>query len=244
MLCNKCFFALLLLFFYPAAYSAEQNNEHDNGKPLWQLDFSALADVAPEETIAYLQSIGIEFGIDSDEIVLEIKNGKLTLNTSERSVVFFGIRLDDKEAVPARLAEIDWGVNRFAAEANWEEGNNRVAIATMFVLGTETFSSGLPFGINAAPYFLAPFIGEKEKLNKLYKGKLYQEAGRYICVANKKGEVITRFNIGRIFRDEFGRHYKKQGTPPVTAIGIQMNTNDTHGGASAFIRSIRLYGKN
>lgn len=236
---------LLLLFIHSVANGNEHGNkgESESGKLLWQLDFSQVADTGPEETISYLESLGLEFGIEASDITLEIKDGRLNLNTGERSTVFFGIRFDGKKAYHAKLAVIDWGVNRFAAGADWEKDNNRVAIAAMFVLGTETFSSGLPFGINAAPYFLAPFIGEKEKLDKLYQGVLYQEAGRYICIANKKGDMHTRFEIGRIFRGEFGKRYRRPGTPPVTAIGFQMNTENTHGGASAFIRSVRLYEK-
>jgi len=245
MLQSKYFVGLffLLLCIHPIANGTEQSHKDESGKLLWQLDFSRLADIGPEETIRYIESLDIKFGIDADEITLEIKKGQLTLTTRERSKVFFGIRFYGEKLHHAELAVIDWGVNRFAEDANWEKGNNRVAIAAMFALGSETFSSGLPFGINAAPYFLAPFIGEKETVDKLYKGRLYQKAGRYVCIANKEGAIQTRFEIGKIFRGEFGQSYKKPGTPPVTGIGFQMNTENTHGGASAFIRSIRLYEK-
>jgi len=193
----KYFFGLFFLLCSLCSVANSAKNETD--KLLWQLDFSQVSDANQEETISYLESLGIEFAIESSDVTIEIKNGRLNLNTKESVTVFFGIKFKGKKSLPAKLAMIDWGVNRFSTGANWEKNNNRVAIAAMFALGSETFSSGLPFGINAAPYFLAPFIGEKEKINKLYKGKLYKEAGRYVCVANKKGNIVTHFEIEKFF---------------------------------------------
>jgi len=229
---------LAILMF--SAFSAVAENVATQGV-IWQLDFSQLPDKDHQQTIGYLKSLGFEFGIEAEGIKLEIKDGRLNFSTLSQDTVFFALRFQESEQLAARRAEIIWGVQRFAQGANWEKNNNRVAIASLFVLGSKNFSSGLPFGINSAPYFLSPFIGEKETVNKIYKGRLYREAGRYICDTNQTGRIKTDFNISKTFHAEFKKHYKKPGSPPVTAIGFQMNTKDTRGGAEAFIESVRLY---
>ena len=135
---------------------------------------------------------------------------------------------------------IVWGVDKFPKGANWAAGNNRLAIGALIALGTEKLSSGLPMGINAAPPFFGPFIGEKERVGKRYLGKLYKKGGRYYCVSNKNSgaTVTTNFNISQKYQQEF-----KKPAPPVTAFAFQMNTEDTSGGAQAFIKSITFYSK-
>jgi hypothetical protein len=135
----------------------------------------------------------------------------------------------------AKTASIEWGVEKFPKGANWSRGNNRVAIGAFFLLGTKKFSSGVPF-VKSAPYFLGPFIGKKETPGKKYVGKLYKKSGCYYCVANHAGTVHTHFNIDKKFQQAF---HKK--SPPLTAFGLQMNTNDTKGGAKAFIKRITFY---
>lgn len=112
-----------------------------------------------------------------------------------------------------------------------------MALGAIFVLGTETFSSGPPLLVKAAPCFLAPFIGQKEEVGKTYFGMPYKEAGRYYCVANKKGITIkTNFKINQRFQQEFNKK-----TPPITTFGMQMNTANTKGGAKAFVKKITFY---
>ena len=110
----------------------------------------------------------------------------------------------------------------------------------MFFFGTEKISSGLPFGINSAPYFLSPFIGLKEVPGKVYTGKLYQEGGRYLCVAVSEGsEEVIHSTI--IIDPRYMKLFNKDKIPPLTGIAFQMNTLDTQGGASAFIRKLDFY---
>lgn len=124
--------------------------------------------------------------------------------------------------------------------ANRENGNNRVPIAMMSFFGTEKISSGLPFGINSAPYFLSPFIGLKETPGKVYKGKLYKKGGRYICVAITDGSSeVIRSTIK--IDPRYLKQFSKNSIPPLAAIAFQMNTKDTEGGAHAFIRKLNFY---
>ncbi|MDO9310102.1 MAG: hypothetical protein Q7T85_00240, partial [Nitrosomonas sp.] len=88
-------------------------------------------------------------------------------------------------------------------------------IAVMLSFGTKKLSSGLPFGIKAAPYFLSPFIGEKEELDKMYVGRLWTEGGRYFCVmsGDQSGKTITTdFEIDERFKTTFNQ----ESTPPIT----------------------------
>ena len=113
----------------------------------------------------------------------------------------------------------------------------------MFSFGDKKLSSGLPFGVNPAPYFLSPFIGEKEQVDKMYVGTLYVEGGRYFCVSNGAPPIgqtiVTTFEVDNRFKKVF----KQDRTPPITGFAFQMNTDDTEGGAEAFIRKIVFYSK-
>lgn len=113
-------------------------------------------------------------------------------------------------------------------------------IAMMSFFGTEKISSGLPFGINSALYFLSPFIGLKETPGKVYKGKLYKKGGRYICVAITDGSSeVIRSTIK--IDPRYLKQFSKNSIPPLAAIAFQMNTKDTEGGAHAFIRKLNFY---
>lgn len=224
-------FSIWLLLFLITSFSA-------NAKELYRLDFSQQKD---GDATKWLQKKGLKFELDADEISLKFEDGKLKIKTTEEISGIIGIKFtDDKVLENIGFAIIEWGVEKFPQGADWEDGNNRLAIGFLFALGTEKLSSGLPFGINAAPYFLGPFIGEKEHLNKRYLGRLYKEGGRYYCVANKNstGTVVTHFDINQTFQKEFNKP-----TPALSAFGFQMNTKDTEGAAEAFIKRVIFFSR-
>ncbi|WP_221896093.1 hypothetical protein [Bathymodiolus japonicus methanotrophic gill symbiont] len=66
-------------------------------------------------------------------------------------------------------------------------------IALMFFFGTEKISSGLPFGINSAPYFLSPFIGLKETPGKVYTGKLYNSMFKFSAITGLRKVNFSGF---------------------------------------------------
>jgi hypothetical protein len=179
--------------------------------------------------------------LDANDIEVTFKNNQLNLETREPKTAVFGLKLKPENYLANITSiEIEWGVEKQPQGANWEAGNNRVPIALMFFFGTEEVSSGLPFGINSAPYFLSPFIGLKEKLGKVYLGKLYREGGRYICVAVTTGsEKLIKSTVK--IDPRYLKLFNKNDIPPITAIAFQMNTMDTQGGARAFIRKLRFY---
>lgn len=205
---------------------------------LYSLDFTKHKDGDAKE---WLRSKGFEFMLDADELSMKFSGGKLVISTTDEKAGIIGITLPkEKHLENIGTVKIEWGVVKFPNGADWASGNNRVAIGALFSLGTEKISSGLPFGLNAAPYFLGPFIGENEHVVKQYLGKLYQEGGRYYCVSNKSGgtTVVTHLDIDQEFRKSFNKE-----TRPLTAFAFQMNTKDTSGGAQAFIKRITFYSK-
>ena len=67
-------------------------------------------------------------------------------------------------------------------------------IGVIFSFGDKKVSSGLPFGIKDAPYFLSAFIGVKAGKN--VPRALYQEGGATFVVSNgaPMGQtIVTKF---------------------------------------------------
>jgi hypothetical protein len=218
----------ILLFFITLTLSAQ-------GKVLYTVDFSKQKD---GDAVPWLTSQGFEFLLDMKAFSMKFSNGALVIETTERQTGLMGIKFPEGNYLKnIGSVVIEWGVDRFPKGADWTNNNNRLAIGTIFGLGTKTFSSGRPLLAKPAPYFLGPFIGQREKVGKRYLGMLYKDSGRYYCVSNKSGTTVkTHFDINQKFQEEF-----KKKTPPLTAFGIQMNTKNTQGGAKAFIKSITFY---
>lgn len=190
----------------------------------------------------WLKKRGFDMLLDADRLHLTLENGGLKISTDESLAGMFALKFGKEDHLPeVTHVVVEWGVNRFPKGANWDEGTNRVPVAIMFSFGDKKLSSGLPFGVNAAPYFLSPFIGEKEQVGKMYTGKLYEEGGRYFCVSNggpPVGKTIaTKFEV----EDRFKEVFQQDKTPPITGFAFQMNTDDTEGGAEAFIQKIVFY---
>jgi hypothetical protein len=208
------------------------------GKVLYTLDFTQQPDGSALE---WLEKNKFFIELDARKLNPRFENHQLVLSTDEELAGLIGLRTDDKNISGVERVEIEWGVSKFPEGANWETGNNRVALAVMIFFGTEKLSSGLPFGINSAPYFFSPFVGKVEPQGKMYLGKLYKEGGRYFSVAAPKTGA-ERFTTDFEVQQRFQTTFKKQKVPIVSGIAFQMNTQDTSGGAVASIRKISLIG--
>jgi len=208
-------------------------------KVLMHIDFKGISNT--QDATQVLVQKGFEFQIDKKDFHFYIQDEKLYVETDKKAAVLFGKILHGKKALknPA-YALIEWGVERFPKGADWENGNNRLPIGLVMVFGTEKLSSGIPsFIAPRVPTFLCPFIGEKEKVDKKYLGKLYKKGGRYYCVSNQKDILIrTEFDIDKHYVKEF-----KKRTPEITAFAFQVNTLNTEGGAKVFIKSFTVYAK-
>ncbi len=191
------------------------------------------------KALPWLLSHGFEHKLELTNLNPRFEDGALWLSTPGQEAGLLGYTFPAAGALAGvKRARITWGVAQFPEGADWERGNNRTPLAVMISFGYERLPSGLPFGINPAPYFIAPFFGTHEPEGKVYTGRLWKRGGRYVCVRSAKpgATVVTEIDLDRTFHAQFG----KVPTPPVSAIGIQMNTKDTKGGASAFIRKIEF----
>ena len=209
-------------------------------RALYTMDFTQKENI---DASIWLKQQGFDEFLDADRLHLTFENERLRISTNESLTAMFGLKFGKPEYVPdVSHIVIEWGVNRFPVGADWAQGNKRVPIGVIFSFGDKKLSSGLPFGIDATPYFLSAFIGEKEQIGRMYVGALYAEGGRYFCVSNgvPVGQTITtKFEVDNRFRDVF----KQDKTPPITGLAFEMNTDDTKGGADAFIKKIVFYSK-
>jgi hypothetical protein len=200
------------------------------------LDFTAQPD---GNATHWLKQQGYEFKLQSTALNPRFQDGALWLSTRREEAGLLALTFPEGKALPGvKRVRITWGVEKFPEGADWEHGVNRTALAAMISFGHERLPSGLPFGALAAPAFICPFLAAKEPAGKAYVGKLWKLGGRYISVkSGKPGEaVVSEVEIDHRFRALF----KKDSTPPVTGIGIQMNTKDTQGEAAAFLKKIEF----
>jgi len=193
--------------------------------------------------ISWLKNQGFEFELNAIELNPRFENDALVISTGNKVAGLFGLKFKQRDFIHnTKRVEIVWGVNKYPHGADWENGVNSIPIAIMLSFGTKKLSSGLPLGIKSAPYFLSPFIGKKEQLDKMYIGRLWREGGRYFCVASgdHSGKTITTdFEIDERFKLAFNQ----SSTPPITAFAFQKNTNNTEGGSEAFIKKIKFLSK-
>lgn len=228
------FYCSAVLLMIPIA-----NANPPSGEVLYTIDFSQQADGS---ALKWLKQNGFVFGLDAEKLNPRFENHQLVISTDAELAGIMGVKIDENSKLrDVTRVEIEWGVSRFPEGANWERENNRVALAVMIFFGTEKLSSGLPFGVNAAPYFLSPFVGKAEPPGKTYIGALYKKGGRYFSVAPpaSAGLFTTDFEV----RERFKEVFKKQNVPMVSGVAFQMNTKDTKGGAVASIRRISLIGR-
>ncbi|MCP5244522.1 MAG: hypothetical protein H6937_00580 [Burkholderiales bacterium] len=221
-------FALFLLYMPAIAVLA-------GGNIIRVIDFTGQAD---GDALSWLEKQGFEFELNARKLNPRFENDALVLSTDDKTAGLFGLRFAQQDFIHgAKRVEIVWGVNKYPEGADWDNGINSVPIAVMLSFGTEKLSSGLPMGIKSAPYFLSPFIGQKETQDKMYLGKLWREGGRYFCVASgdQSGKTITTdFEVD----DRFKSTFKQDKTPPITALAFQKNTSNTQGDSEAFIKKI------
>lgn len=205
---------------------------------IYSFDFSTQP---PGSAVDWLKAHGFEFKLSFAALNPRFENNALCLSTDQSVAGLCGhIFPKGSELNGVKHVRITWGVQRYPGGADWERGNRRTAAGVVLTFGYERISSGLPFGLFAAPYFICPFIGEKEIENKIYLGRFYRTGGRYLCV--KAPAIGTPF-VTELDADElFRRLFEKTTTPPITAVAIQMNTKDTQGSAAAFIKKIEFLG--
>jgi len=227
---SRIIICILLFFLQNNALLADDN-------VIYTIDFSGQENGS---AISWLKKNGFVFELDANELNPRFENDALVISTENQVAGLFGLKFEPKNFIHGvKKVRITWGVNKYPKGVNWESGVNSVPIAVMFSFGTKKFTSGLPLGIKAAPYFLSAFIAEKEGLERMYIGKLWKQGGRYFSVAagDQLGKTITTdFEINHKFKNAFNQ----KETPPISAFAFQKNTNNTVGGSEAFIKEIKF----
>lgn len=190
------------------------------------------------DAMPWLRENGFEFKLAFEYLNPRFENGALRLSTESEEAGVAGIILaEGKELRNVNRVRIEWGVDVYPEGSDWENGVNRPPLAVMISFGRERISSGLPFKIYAAPYFISPFIGKLETHGKAYTGRFWKEGGRYVCtkLTAEKEPMVTELELPTLFKTLYSKE-----APPITAIGIQMNTEDTKGRASAWLKKIEF----
>lgn len=183
----------------------------------------------------WLRNEGYEFKLDADALDPRFSDQGLVLSTEgqEAGLIARDLKLDD-----AGYIRVTWGVNRYPEGANWEKGVYRVPVAVMVSFGDKEIGSGSLFVPNM-PYFISLFLSENARPGKAYKANYYKKGGRYFCqpCTPPAGETVTtEFDLHAAFRESFG----SSDVPPITRFGFQMNTEDTKGGAEAYIQRVEF----
>jgi len=187
------------------------------------------------DAVAWLKENGYGLHLDADDLDVRFSEKGLVLSTEEPEAGLFEREMGLSGASRIRIT---WGVDRYPEGADWENGVYRVPIAVMISFGEEKIGSGSLFVPNA-PYFISIFLSQNAKPNKAYTAKYYQKGGRYFCkpCGSPEGETVTtEFNLDQAFREAFER----SEVPPITRFAFQMNTEDTRGGARAFIKRVEF----
>ena len=226
----------------PAAeINSENLNKQESELPQkrsYLIDFSDYEEGSIED---WLQSKGFKFeqaARDRKKLDLDVDEGGLILEAKTR---LRGLILNDS-LEPRRYSgvRVEWGVVKYPKGASYEAEVNNEAIQIVIFFGHEKISSGLLVLPNS-PYFIGLFLGRHDVLYKAYKGKYYQQGGRFVCMGNPlPGEtIISEFDLVYAFK----RYFHKDEVPRITGVALAMDTTSSadDGRAVAFINRLEFF---
>ncbi len=201
--------------------------EHDLNKIVYELDFSR-ASAEAEKPADWFSGKGFNSQF-ADKIKLSFENDGISFFTDRSSLAIWG---KDGDIPEATKVKIEWGVNKYPRDANYEKNKKYSAISLNVALGRKKFSSGFPF-VPSAPYFFSLFPGEKEPVGKFYKYKYWKNTSRHVCVSSgsDNDELITtvfdlKYNFEKLWNKTM---------PTVSGFLIAINSNAK---SKAFIKKI------
>ena len=202
---------------------------------LWGLDFSTVQE-PPHETLEQLGFSLEKEMADKEKITLTAMEDRLEISAQVPAfglMVLKNIHLEDPDTI-----EIEWGINKYPEGADWDNEVNREAVMVYLFFG-ESMDSGT-FYLPDSPRFLGLFLCKDERHMIPYLGRHFRDTGKYICMGEPaQGETVkTTFNFHQAFRELFNT----DEMPPVTGIGIEVDTSGLPDGrSSAFIKYIGLF---
>lgn len=216
----------------PAGPAAAGDDGNGGGKVVYSIDFTGQSS---GKAVDWLEKQGFELRLKARALDPRFTDKGLMLSTDGRVAGLFARKLELPRADRIRVV---WGVERYPEGANWNEGVYRVPIAVMVSFGEEEIESG-SFFVPDAPYFISLFLSKNADPGRSYVANYYHEGGRYFCVpcSAPVGETVTtEFDLVEAFRKEFDQ----TPVPPITSFSFQMNTEDTQGGARAYLSKVEF----
>ena len=216
-------------------------NEQGNSslqKNSYRIDFS---DYKKGSIYEWLEEEGFKFehgAKDRKKLELAVDEGALILEAKTR---LRGLIINDSlEPRNYSKVRVKWGVVKYPRGASYEAEVNNEAIQVLIFFGHEKISSG-HLVLPNSPYFIGLFLGRHDMPYKAYKGRYYQQGGRYVCMGNPlPGEtVISELDL----RHAFKRYFKKDEVPRITGVALAMDTtmSGDDGRAVAFIDRIEFF---
>ncbi|RDD60127.1 DUF3047 domain-containing protein [Ferruginivarius sediminum] len=212
--------------------SAQPWADADAAEVVETIDFSSPSS---GDATAWLKENGFQLRMDAGELNPHFINERLVLETSGQTAGLFVKELSLSDVDHIRIS---WGVERYPHGADWDKGVYRVPIAVMISFGDKEIKSGNWF-VPDVPYFISLFLSESAEEGEAYSANYYNKGGRYFCQpcnAAAGKTITTEFN----FTDAFKSEFDKSPVPPITGFGFQMNTEDTQGGARAFLKKVEF----
>ena len=216
-----------------AAGPSSAGEDGSNGsRVVYAIDFTGQ----PQgKAVDWLEQQGFELRFRAKALDPRFTGEGLMLSTDGRLAGLFARKLDLPRADRIRVV---WGVESYPEGADWNGGVYRVPIAVMVSFGEEEIESG-SFFVPDAPYFISLFLSQNADPGRPYVANYYHKGGRYFCVpcnAPTGETVTTEFDLIEAFQEEFGQ----TEVPPITSFSFQMNTEDTRGGARAYLSKVEF----
>jgi hypothetical protein len=226
----------------PASIIKSKNlNKQENEQPQinnYLIDFS---DYEAGSIDAWLESKGFKFeqaARDRKKLDLDVDEGALILEAKTRLRGF--IVNDSLEPRKYSGVRVEWGVVKYPRGASYEAEVNNEAIQVLIFFGHEKISSG-HLVLPNSPYFIGLFLGRHDMPYKAYKGKYYQEGGRFVCMGNPlPGEtIISEFDLVYAFK----RYFQRDEVPRITGVALVMDTTSSgdDGRAVAFVNRLEFF---
>jgi hypothetical protein len=210
----------------------------------YKVDFSS----ASGDVEDWFEKIGWEFKEDMEDMQPRFENGSLIIEPDDDDLGVIAYQFPKGKGLKGiKKIRVEWGVNQYSDGANWDgpkskKRNTREPISLMIFFGDEKVESGSSFVPNL-PYYIALFLGEKEKAGQVYYGNYWQKGGRYLCEPCD-GSLNKTFVTEVMLEDKFKELFEMD-MPPVTGLTIEVDAQDTNKKngrhSKAYFKKIELF---
>jgi hypothetical protein len=211
-----------------AATGAEYPAERSGPKITRMIDFTDYTGGSIE---AWLLTKGfqLEHGAeDPAALALSHHAGALVLE-AKQPVRGFLVNNQFKLAEFSRI-RITWGIIKYPTGASYARRINNEALMVYLSFGEDDVPSGHVL-IPARPYFIGVFLCQEEQLHTPYKGKFFQEGGRFVCLGHPPPHdtVTSEFDL----RTAFHTYFHHADVPMISAISLGVDTFASGEGGTA-----------